>query len=279
VRGLRAPATGGDAVTSWPGGDSAREAYDAFASAYDQFNHGYKYERWTGRLLAKAEEAGLVGDRLLDVGCGTGLSFLPMLDRGWRVTACDVSPAMLDLARPKAGDRATLLTADMRELPALGEFDLVWAVNDAVNYLLSTGELEAALAGMRRNLAPGGIVLFDINTLATYRAFFSDEHVVEEGGRSFVWTGQTAAEDVVPGSINEARFEAKGEAGSAHVQRQRHFPEREVLTAADAAGLRVVDVYGESNGDLHRGLDEEAHTKAVYLCRGLPSSSSGSSPS
>jgi SAM-dependent methyltransferase len=110
---------------------SAKAAYDAFASAYDDFNHRYMYERWTGRLLAKAEEAGREGDRLLDVACGTGLSFLPMLDRGFEVTGCDISPAMVEVARPKAEGRAELVVADMRELPVMGEFDLVWSVDDA----------------------------------------------------------------------------------------------------------------------------------------------------
>jgi SAM-dependent methyltransferase len=248
-------------------GGSAKEAYDAYASSYDDFNRGYMYERWTGRLLAAAEEAGLEGDRLLDVGCGTGLSFLPMLDRGWRVTACDISAAMLEVARSKDPDAAALLVADMRDLPPLGEFDLIWAVNDAINYLLSGEELEATLTGMRRNLAPEGIVLFDVNTLATYRTFFSEEHVVEHGGRRFVWQGQMAAADVVPGSISQAAFEAEGEPGTAHVHRQRHFAEREVLTAIDAAELRCVGVLGELDGDLHPTLDEDRHTKAVYLCR------------
>ena len=31
----------------------------------------------------------------------------------------------------------------MRELPVFGEFDLVWSLDDAVNYLLSAEELEA----------------------------------------------------------------------------------------------------------------------------------------
>jgi SAM-dependent methyltransferase len=244
---------------------SARNTYDTYAAAYDDFNHGYMYERWTGRLLTAAEGAGLDGDRLLDVGCGTGLSFIPMLDRGWSVTACDISPAMLDLARAKVGSAATLLTADMRELPSLGEFDLIWAVNDAMNYLLSGEELEAALTGMRRNLAMGGIIVFDINTLTTYRTFFSSECVVDINGQHFVWRGLMSASDVEPGSINEAHFEAQGDEGLTHVHRQRHFTETDVQLAMEAAGLRCVGVLGESDGNLETGLDEDLHTKAVYL--------------
>ncbi|HEY5053556.1 MAG TPA: class I SAM-dependent methyltransferase [Solirubrobacterales bacterium] len=245
---------------------SARKTYDAYASAYDDFNHGYMYAQWTGRLLAKAEEAGLEGDRLLDVGCGTGLSFIPMLDRGWRVTACDISPEMLDLARAKVGDAVTLLTADMRDLPVLGQFNLIWAVNDAINYLLCTEELEAALLGMRRNLAPDGIVVFDVNTLTTYRNFFSNECVVEFNNRRFVWHGLTSVSEVSAGSIHEAHFDAEGETGVANIHTQRHFTEEEILAAIDAAGFRCLAVFGESNGDLERGMNEDFHTKAVYLC-------------
>ncbi len=139
------------ALTDQP---DARRTYDAFAASYDDFNHRYTHEQWTGRLLGKAEGAGLTGRRLLDVGCGTGLSFVAMLARGWEVTGCDISPGMIERARERAGEEATLLVADMRELPSLGEFDLVWAVDDAVNYLMSREEMEAALRGMRRNVAP-----------------------------------------------------------------------------------------------------------------------------
>jgi SAM-dependent methyltransferase len=254
-------------MTEWKAGDQAREAYDTYAASYDDFNRDYMYERWTGRLLAKAEEAGLSGKRLLDVACGTGLSFLPMLDRGWEVTGCDISPAMLEIAREKVGERAHLLVADMRELPDLGEFDLIWAVNDPLNYLLSGAEFAAAMEGMRRNLAREGIALFDVNTLVTYRNFFSKEIVVEEKGRHFVWQGKQDPEAVEPGLIAEAHFEASGEEGSAHVHRQRHFGEAEVLTAIEAGGLRCIAVYGEIDGALELGLEEERHTKAVYLCR------------
>lgn len=251
----------------WDAGDDVRLTYDKYAPAYEDFNRGYMYERWTGRLLKTAEEAGLTGDRLLDIACGTGLSFVTMLERGWKVTGCDISPAMLEIAKKKYGDRAELFVADMRELPDIGEFDLIWAVNDPLNYLLSIEEFEATLDGMRRNLAPSGIALFDINTLVTYRTFFSKEIVVDQDGRQLVWQGKLSPEEVSPGVFAEASFEEIGAEGSAHVHRQRHFSQEEVMAAFDAVGLECIAVYGEKDGALSLGLDEDFHSKAVYLGR------------
>lgn len=90
---------------------------------------------------------------------------------------------------------------------------------------------------------------------------------METEGRYLLWQGQMSSAEVQPGSINEGRFEARGEPGSTHVHLQRHFTEREVIDSIEAAGLRCVGVYGELDGDLHVELDEELHTKAVYLCR------------
>lgn len=254
-------------MESVSGDTSAKAAYDVFAEVYDEFNHRYMYERWTGRLLAKAEKAGLSGRRLLDVACGTGFSFLPMLDRGFDVAGCDISGEMVEIARSKVGGRAELMIADMRALPDIGEYDLVWSLNDSLNYLLSLGELEEALDGFRRNLSRDGIALFDVNTPVTYRDFFSSETVVERAGRQMVWRGQSKRDAVRPGAVHEAWLSIGGEAETQHVHRQRHFPKAEVLAAVDAAGLSCVALYGEQEGDLYPGLDEEIHSKAVYLCR------------
>jgi SAM-dependent methyltransferase len=247
-------------------GQQAKETYEAFAASYDDFNHLYKYERWTGVLLEAAEAAGLEGRRLLDVGCGTGLSFVAMPARGFEVTGCDISPAMLAQARIRADRAAILVEADMRDLPRLGEFDLVWAVNDAINYLLTATDLRAALTGMRRNLGPGGIVLFDVNTLATYRGFFGDEVVVERAGRRLVWHGQ-APGNMQSGAMVEATFDGSGEGVNPHLHRQRHFAEPTVRAAIEDAGLECIVALGERNGDLTPGVEEKVDTKAVYICR------------
>jgi SAM-dependent methyltransferase len=264
------------------GGDWARSTYEAMAPVYDDFTAHHEYEAWIADLLRILEPHGLQGRRLLDVGCGTGKSFMPMLARDWEVTACDISPAMLELAREKAGDRVRLIVADMLALPRFGEFDLSWALDDAINYLLSAEELRRALAGMRENLSPGGLLLFDVNTLLAYRTFFAETEVVERGGQRLVWRGQADAE-VEPGAICESRLEVlpaeggeadeetgagDGEEAPVLVHRQRHFPEAEVMRTLEEAGLTCLDVYGHGlDGIPRQPLDESIHTKAIYIAR------------
>jgi len=257
----------------------AEIAYEAIAPVYDDFTHENDYETWFGLLLPALEKHGLRHGRLLDVGCGSGKSLAPMLRRGWQIHGCDISPAMLELAREKAGDADVRLdVADMRELPDFGEFDLVWALNDPVNYMLDAEELRAALVGMRRNLAAHGLLLFDANTIGTYRSFFAEEIVVEREGKRMIWRG-LASEDAPPGSICEASFEAEPlEEGSGtpvalELHRERHFPEAEILATLTEAGLECLDVFGlGADEGLHQPLDEATHYKAIYIARAAASS-------
>jgi hypothetical protein len=96
---------------------------------------------------------------------------------------------------------------------------------------------------MRRNLGPGGLLMFDVNALSAYRTFFAEEVVVERDGRRLVWKGRSTP-DAQPGTIAEASFEVlpaeDGEDGpriAPEMHRQRHFPEAEVLAALASSGL------------------------------------------
>jgi SAM-dependent methyltransferase len=246
----------------------ALTTYEAMAPVYDAFTSGNDFEGWLNDLLPHLERCGLSGNQLLDVGCGTGKSFLPMLERGWRVLGCDLSAEMLGLAREKAGGAVRLELVDMRELPRFGAFDLVWSIDDAMNYLLSTDELAAALAGMRDNLAPAGLLAFDLNAHQTYRTAFAERHVVERDGLRLTWIGR-AAPEAEAGSICEAILAVKGATEArTHLHRQRHFPEAEVLDALAGSGLECLEVLGHGlDGVPTQPLDETIHTKAIYIAR------------
>lgn len=252
--------------------DPALRAYEDLAPFYDAFTAGYDYERWLSGLEALALEHGLGGRRLLDVACGTGKSFMPMLARGYDVVACDLSPAMVELARLKAPE-AEVHVADMRELGELGEFDLITCLDDSLNYVLAREDAEAALGAMAANLAPGGLLAFDVNTLGTYRRLFGRDAVSEADGRVFCWRGEPSA-DAQPGGRFAAAIDVFTHAHDGCWMRatsrheQRHHPRAEIEAALVRVGLEAVAVRGQAVGArLEHGPEEERHQKLVYLAR------------
>jgi SAM-dependent methyltransferase len=250
----------------------ALEAYERHAPHYDLFTAHHDRDSWTDTLERLCIEAGLTGRRLLDVACGTGKSFLPFLERGYEVTACDISPRMLEIAAAKVERLGVPLSVqDMRRLPRLGRFDLVTCLDDAVNYLDSPDELAAAFAGMRRNLAESGLVVFDANTVAMYRSFFSITTVVQEPGTVLVWTGRSSPA-FSPGGRAEAEHLALEErpdgswTRTVSVHRQRHFTRAEIEGALATAGLRPLRVHGvRDDGTDAPGYDELGAAKAVFV--------------
>lgn len=252
------------------GENSVLEAYEAFAPVYNEFNHLNDYEMWVGRcLLPELEKHGLRKGRVLDVGCGTGRAFAPLLRRGWQVRGCDLSPAMLERAKEQAGEEVELSIADMRELPVLGEFELVIALNDPVNYLMGDDDLERAFAGIRSNLADGGLAIFDCNSWSTYMSTYTTEvREVEHEGRHWVWRG--VGEIGGDPNLFESRIEGDGiEEPIRHQERFRDEPE--VRAAMAAAGLDCLAVLGmeEVGGEvvLSAPPEDERHYKIVYIGR------------
>jgi SAM-dependent methyltransferase len=250
--------------------DSVR-AYAALAPAYDLLTADYAYGPWLAAIERVAREHGLRGRRVLDVGCGTGKSFLPLLERGFEVTACDISPEMVEIAQQKAGSRVDVHVADMRRLPQLGEFDLITALDDAINHLLDPGEVYDALTSIRENLAPGGLLIFDVNTLAAYRQV--PDAVVESDDLLLRWRGD-AAELEEPGGEAEVVIDIFAREGDGlwrrtqSRQRHRHHPIDELCALVEEAGLEVAAVLGQRPGAvLDAELNEELHGKAVFVTR------------
>jgi SAM-dependent methyltransferase len=255
--------------------ESAEEAYDRYAGAYDEANAENDYEMWLGeKLLPRLEELGLRKGRALDVGCGTGRAFDPLLKRDWELVGCDVSRGMLREARQKFGSRVRLLEADARSLPPIspapgipaGEaFDLILLLNDVVNYMVDDGDLEKVFAGVRGNLREQGLALFDANTLALFREHFGAGVAEEIGVKDWEWRG--LAGEAEPGLVYEA--EVSGEGIETHLHRQRHWLPAQVEEALEATGLRCLAALGqrEDRGQviLSESVDETRDTKVVYV--------------
>jgi SAM-dependent methyltransferase len=249
---------------------SAAKAYDALAPFYDRFTAHHDYELWMSGLLRLAHAHGLDGTRALDAGCGTGKSFIPLLERGYEVTACDQSAAMLAVAAARAQGRVALHLCDLRALNRIGAFDLITCLDDVANYLTRPEDLTAALSGLGQNLRPGGLLVFDANTIATYRGFFRETAALEEGALLMLWRG-LAGETFGAGDLASAALDVFAEEAGAWSRttsrhEQRHHPRETVELCIESAGLRCVAVYGQDPAvNFETELDELRHTKAIYL--------------
>ena len=244
-------------------------AYDATAAAYDTFTAHHDYESWTTMIEGLARWHGLPDEgRLLDVGCGTGKSFLPWLDRGWDVVACDPSPSMLAHAAAKAPD-VQLLERDARDLGALGTFDLVLALDDVVN-LVPAEDHPAMLAGVASNLSPQGLFVFDLNTLKTLRTFFGATSVMATDDCVIAWRGLTSP-SLEPGGAAEAvmetrvREEGRWREGNG-LHREYHHPLDRITAALAAAGLTMLATYGQDfECNVDPVPDEMTHSKLIVI--------------
>ena len=253
--------------------DQAAAAYEVLAPFYDDFTAGFAYENWVAAIERRALGLGLRGKRALDLACGTGNSTGPLLSLGYSVTACDISPMMISEARRKyPGLADSFLVADMRRLPDLGEFDLVLCLDDAINYLLSTRELEDTFRCVADALSPSGVFAFDVNSLLTYRTSFAQAIVKHGDGVLLAWQGESD-DGFERGDIGAATVEIFSERSDGLWERssmrhvQRHHSTEAVRGALARAGLECVLAGQHPGAQLEDAIDDEHHIKVVYLAR------------
>ena len=143
----------------------ANSPYQGLARFYDQVLGDAAFRQARRRFEWLVRRYGIGFASAADAACGTG-TFLRYLGR-WtdRRIGIDRSPAMLALARLKNPCRnVRLLCQDMRRMHLPYPVDLLTCHFDALNYILTLTGLKAALGSFRRNLTPGGHLIFDIVT-------------------------------------------------------------------------------------------------------------------
>lgn len=106
-----------------------------------------------------AEEFG--AQRVLDIGCGTGVFALLLADRGIDVVGVDPARASIDVARAKPGsERVRWICGDATALPPL-QVDLVTMTGNVAQAIVDPRDWHGTLRGARGALRPGGHLAFE----------------------------------------------------------------------------------------------------------------------
>lgn len=146
-------------------GQHGHETPDIFGAAFWDERYSASSALWSAdpnpQLVTEAGD--LAPGAALDVGCGEGADAIWLAERGWRVTAVDISSVALQrgAAHAKQGEdvvarRITWLQADLVDwVPPVAHFDLV-----SVQFMhLPKDPRELLFGRLAASVAPGGSLL------------------------------------------------------------------------------------------------------------------------
>ncbi len=258
------------------------EMYTDFAGVYDTFMDEVPYQEWADFLedmirtygISKpvmersagrddlpekesGEEALLSSERnlVLDLGCGTGTLTELLAGKGFDMIGIDLSKEMLNIAMEKkerSGSNVLYLCQDMRMLDLYSTVGTVVSVCDSLNYLLEDEEVVETFSLVNRYLYPGGIFIFDFNTVYKYEHVIGDATIAENREDcSFIWENFYDPEE----EINEydltvfVREEGDTFRRFTETHFQRGYTVEQMLALVSRAGMSVVEVLDADTGE------------------------------
>ena len=171
--------------------------YDRLASLYHLIFQDWNasIERQAGQLASIIEERwGPTCREVLDVSCGIGTQALGLAQRGFAVTASDLSAGAISRAEAEAQRRALQIEFSVCDMRAAHDhhqrqFDVVISGDNSITHLLNDHDLLLALRQLYDCTRPGG------GCLLTVRDYDREERgsglvkpygVREEGGKRYV---------------------------------------------------------------------------------------------
>jgi SAM-dependent methyltransferase len=210
---------------SWKEGTTRMEAYRSFALVYDMFMDNIDYVAWSGYVKDLLVEHGVGEGLVLELGCGTGSLTQLLAQAGYEMIGIDCSAEMLGVAMEKkeqAGLDILYLQQDMREFELYGTVAAVVSVCDSMNYILEKEELLEVFRLVNNYLDPGGVFIFDLNTVYKYEQMGEETIAENREDGSFIWDNYYNPQD----GINEydlTIFIPEGSEGMYRKYEETHF--------------------------------------------------------
>ena len=138
-----------------------------------------------------AENLAIERNTVLDLGCGTGTLTELLAGAGFDMIGVDSSEEMLEIAlkkRERSGSSILYLLQDMREFELYGTVGAVYSVCDSLNYILEEKDMVKVFSLVNNYLYPGGIFVFDFNTVYKYEQVIGEATIAENREDcSFIW--------------------------------------------------------------------------------------------
>lgn len=223
-------------------------AYTSFAAVYDIFMNTVPYEEWGKYIVNLLHNYHIEEGLVLDLGCGTGTVTRFLAEQGYDMIGVDNSEDMLSVAMDKTDSELSILylLQDMRDFELYGTVKAVISICDSINYITDDEDLITVFSLVNNYLDPGGIFIFDLNTIYKYETILADHTFAEnqEEG-SFIWENYYDEEtkineyDLTLFIKNEDATYSKFE----ETHYQRAYTVDEIKRCLNESGMEFIDVF------------------------------------
>ncbi len=239
-------------------------SYESFAQVYDTFMDNIPYDEWCAYLHGLLKQYGAADGLVLELGCGTGEMTERLAALGYDMIGVDNSAEMLEIAQEKkdaSGHDILYLLQDMREFELYGTVRAVVSVCDTINYVTDTEELVRVFSLVNNYLDPGGVFIFDLNTVAKYRELGESVIAENRDEGSFIWENWYDEETCL--NEYDLTLFIRRESGLYEKYEETHYQRayeiEEIQDALDRAGMRLEAVFDAFTQDAPRPESERVY--------------------
>ena len=233
--------------------------YSKFALVYDNLMDNIPYDDWTSYLKKLLDDYDIKEGIIAELGCGTGNITERLTEYGYDMIGIDNSPEMLDIAMQKGAankSSSLYLCQDMREFELYGTVRAVISLCDSINYITDKDDLVTIMRLVNNYLDPGGLFIFDFNTLHYYRDVVADNTIAEDRDDiSFIWDNYFD-EDTNINELALSLFVKDKESESDDIYKkyselhlQKAYTLDEIKEAIAASGLEFITAFNAFTSD------------------------------
>lgn len=226
------------------------DSYNEFAPFYDKFITDVDYKKraayFDGLIKPYIGEQPL----LLDLACGTGSLSIELSRLGYEVIGVDASEMMLSIAQQKAIEaeqQILFLHQRMERLDLFGTVDACVCALDSLNHVTDKRILKRVIARVALLLSPGGVFVFDMNSVYKHRVLLADNcYVFEDDGVVCVWRNRTNDKMLTEISVDFfSRQKGDIYRRSGETFCERGYEREEIEKIISESGLKLLSVYGD----------------------------------
>ena len=241
--------------------------YNIFSRFYDRLTFNVDYVKRADYIQSVLSLYGHEPGLTLDLACGTGSLTVELKKRGVDVFGVDGSREMLSEAMEKAYDEGLpilFLCQSMEKLDLYGTIDTCVCTLDSLNHITLKKSLKAAIDRVGLFMNPGGMFIFDVNTVYKHREILGNNTFVYDTDSVYcVWQNSLKENNIV--NIELDMFEREGESYSRHTERfsERAYEVDELKEMLSDAGFETLAVYHDMTAEPLRPDSD----RAVFVAR------------